>query len=445
MTKGALVPYVLVLISCPSCRSPQSGTDRADSGSTATGDSGVEESGPDAGLPADAGRAIEGEIMIDEVTYVDQLPRGLGLEIDLRFYERRAPVLEDTPGSAFGCKVYEYAIPSSPPSPSRPEGRVTIAARDGSPVVPPCDHDGATGYACVGSSGTGGRISRVINDSFRFDTDPTTPWSDDDLGRYVEIEGAAHSGNNGAFPIVLVASASSLWFYNPSPNAAEEALPSSATWTIRAGGGPAPNVAEPGVLADDDELDIELDAGGDLDLASFTSRVEVGDTFRLDGDSTYRIANVPADSSEFSFACSTCGTADVTLLRISTTDAPVEPAPAPRSTFPPPIAKAVHIRCLVTGPDPVTVPAAASEFIRRSGASRIRTAYVRANRSSALSGTVSVYAGHGAVGFTNPGVIFCDHNPYQCAEHQLHHVTNCTCLESCEAGFTWNPGTRSCL
>lgn len=370
---------------------------------------------PDAGTP-DAGPSFSGTISIQEVT-IQGIPQlGQGLQVTASFRndaETNAPVLDEMPGSTLGCKVWEYT-PAEYADVGLDEGVLSITAADGDPVLPPCAFVPTRGYVCIGGMGTGGTIALVnaVQGLWSY-TDAELTDAAAQVGRYLAISGATMPANNGTFPIVSSVGANTVVFVNPNPTAVPETVPAAATWTTVAGAGPIPGTTDPGFLEDNDELTVELTSGGDGHYESFTRTFAapgVGDDFTLDTASQSTITDIPTDGTEFTLSCAgaggSCGTSIGTVLTITTTDGVVPPG-APPYYVPPPATKVVEVRCAGIGTTSQTVPAAFSAYLMSSGATRIRTAFLRSNLQTVANTSLpqagaTIVAGHGVVGFTTP-------------------------------------------
>jgi hypothetical protein len=369
---------------------------------------------PDAGPDAAPAPSFTGSVSIQEVN-VNGIPQlGQGVQVSISFTDdlaAKAPSLDTMPGSAEGCKVWEYDTAPFGDAILN-EGTVTITTEDGDPAIPPCVHTG-TSYACLGGAGAGGDIAVVdaAMGLYSFTnagiTDAATQ-----VGRYINISGAGTATNNGAFPIVSSVASSTVVYVNPG--AAAETLPAGATYALVAGVGPIPGAADPGFLEDNDVVTIALTGGTNFE--DFSGTIDfpaggggAGDDFTLDTASQTTISSIPDDGSEFTIGCDgaggTCGTAIGSILTITTTDGST--AGLPPYVMPAPATKRVSIRCAAIGATSITVEPEVSAYIMNSGATRIQAVFLRSNLTQGQNTNLPVarynlVAGHGTIGFTTP-------------------------------------------
>jgi hypothetical protein len=330
------------------------------------------------------------------------------------------PSYAQMPGSPFGCVVFEktadYYLPGSQEiedghvATGLDEGAMQISVSGGSPEFPACEYVADEGYQCVSQSGTGGDIEVVdAAESLYSITDPSITFGDAEVGRFVNITGAANPANNGQFPIVNLppGPGNTIVYLNPqqdpvacgtAPEDCEE-IGTSASYKSLAAlpGGSTPRVA------DDAEITVEHTAGGDGHTADFSKSTDIGDSFTLAADSQELINNIPMDGSSFTIGCNPdgtdCGNAMASLLVVLTTDAP--PPPGPPVLMPIPLKKAVQLQCIFLTPT-VTVPPEAAAFLAGSGATRVRTTFGRVNPLNFSAGATdfTVIVGNAQVGVT---------------------------------------------
>ena len=134
--------------------------------------------------------------------------------------------------------------------------------------------------------------------------------------RYVAISGASFAANNGVFPIIALASASTIVYFNPAAVAETDFF---GTYVNLAAVGPTPWAADPGFLADDVRMDFVHTQGGGSDVPTFTATTgtgTVGDGFALAATELNRLNAIPRDGSEFTL---TCAAADCPLESASGT------------------------------------------------------------------------------------------------------------------------------
>ncbi|WP_437808787.1 hypothetical protein [Sorangium sp. So ce1078] len=375
-------------------------------GSAASGGSGG--SGGDGGAGGSLAPTHNGIISIQDMSILGAPQAGHGLTVQVLFTAARPPTYEEAPGQLTGCRGWVYDAQDDPPPPLTDQGVVTISGLTGGSLD--CRFQG-NGYVCPVHSGTGqtsvtpgqmGTAAYVMSGAM---------FSAADVGRYLRVDGAATGENNGAFPIVAVESSEAAIVVNP--RATEEAF--VADHVVLAGAGPVPgNPNDP--IASGDELVVGIESGGVMAFEfPDVGPIEAGGEFQLDEASQSLLGAVPLDGTPMTLGCGgeggSCGAAQGTLVRITSTDGSVEGAPA--SAMPPPADKQVEIQCISLGGDgSITVPAEAMKLLQEahqaSSITRIRTAFMREGVASATNAepaprnTVHVVAGHGILGFTSP-------------------------------------------
>jgi hypothetical protein len=130
-----------------------------------------------------------------------------------------------------------------------------------------------------------------------------------------------------------------------------------------------------------------------------------GAPFTLDAASRLAIIDLPLAAT--SLGCAECGNAPLTIVRITTTDAPLvgpDDMPTPRRRY-------VEISCASIGATTVNIPAEAMSLLQRAHAdsplTRIRTAYMRdgfaqlVSEAPAPPNRATIAVGHGVIGYTN--------------------------------------------
>lgn len=142
--------------------------------------------------------------------------------------------------------------------------------------------------------------------------------------------------------------------------------------------------------------------------------VQPGEPFVADDATRARIVDVPLSGEPFTLGCGgaggRCGAAMATIVRITTSDGPVDGV-SPLA-LPKPRRRVVEISCAVLGRDAITVPAEAAALLARahrvSPITRIRTALMR-DGIELLTSTpptppnrMVLASGRGLIGFTNP-------------------------------------------
>jgi hypothetical protein len=369
-----------------------------------------------ADAPNDAGaNSYVGWIAVNEVAYLNPGTSGTfhgqGIEASIAFTDSAAlpgPVQDQQPGTIFGCKAWSYSAADATAAwLGTDEGSVELTfAGTTAPTLPACAYAAGPGYACADSAteNTGGAIAPGPSGGTATLTDSDNTFSAaNSLGRYVRLAGASNAANNGTFPILAVASATSIVYANPAM--VSETLPSNALHVNVAGAGPIPTVADPGFLGDDSSATATLIAGGGGNVAAFAATIStsIGDDFRLGLAELNTLNAIPFDGTQFSVTCTSAdcpaGSAIGSMLDIVTTDSPT--AGLSPFAMPPPVNTSVHVRCFEPGVTAVTVPASLSAHLQNSGATRIRAAFIRPNVYSGTTAGVTAVAGHAIVGFTS--------------------------------------------
>lgn len=359
----------------------------------------------DAAPEADAspGATHTGQALFLQGSFIDFPQFGQGALLETLFRPKEdvvAPSFEEAPGSPFACKVFEFT-PEEYAPPGLDEGTMQFSV-EGGPEFPPCNYVPGQGYRCIGVTGEGGDIGVVDAEMGLFSlSNPEVTFGADEVGRFVVISGSATASNNGQFPIVGANGDNTIVYMNPKPGAAEEAG-TAATYLTLAGFGPA-GQNEP--VANDAQVTFEFTGGGEGHVGDFTRTLDIGDDFTLDTASAALLSDLPLDGSEFTIGCAgeggECGTSMASILNIITTDATIPPG-LPPVVLPPPETKAVQVFCIFLSGS-ATVPAEASQYIADSGATRIRSVFVRATPVQFTQDQVEILvaAGHAQAGFTN--------------------------------------------
>lgn len=325
------------------------------------------------------------------------------------------PVFDEIPGSTLGCKAWNLTAAQSLGSLlGTDQGAISITSTGTAPVIPGCGYGATTGYVCpdTASASTGGIIGPSGMPGLGTLTDTDNTFTDANaLGRYVKITGAATASNNGAFPIVQRASATTVVFFNPG--FAAETLPATAVHINIAAIGPIPSAADPGFIADDAGITIAHVAGGGNKIPAFSvtsGAAGVGNDFTLDVTELNKLNAIPFDGSALTITCSAAqcpaGSATANTIQITSTDAVVSPA-SPFS-MPPPVTSSVRIQCgglALSAGGSITVPAAAMALLKNAtGITRVRASFSRLDLMSNASvpASISVFAGHTIIGFSAP-------------------------------------------
>lgn len=216
---------------------------------------------PDGFVDQAASVQATGEISLTELSIQGHPELGQGPIVSIDFSDPTAvvPLLDGRTRSADGCVAYGFPAGSGA---SLDEGGIKLTVADGTPEMPPCLVLDDGQYQCVTA-----RHPSQVGDMFPLTgqpdlfamSDPTGRFTQADIGRWLEISGADAPGNNGLFPIVsLLNGGTSPVFVNP---AGQDEPSSQATYFVRAGAGPIPDVADPGFLEDDDIVTVELQPG----------------------------------------------------------------------------------------------------------------------------------------------------------------------------------------
>jgi hypothetical protein len=134
-----------------------------------------------------------------------------------------------------------------------------------------------------------------------------------------------------------------------------------------------------------------------------------GTAFELQAASEQAIVALPFAESALTLDCASCGEAAVTIVRVTTTDAPID-GRAP-TDMPAPKKRYVELSCANVAGTAVTIPDLALDLLRRAHAAspltRIRTAYMRDGLAQLVSAPPGppnraiVAVGHGMLGFTD--------------------------------------------
>lgn len=372
------------------------------SSSSTTPPSGSDAAPPDAAVPTLA-PTHTGLVSIQDITLANVPAAGHGLTATTILNRVVAPEYEEIPGSVEGCRVYTYDVDTKPQPPEEDHGVLRIGGAKGGNLE--CRFVPQRGYVCPTATGAGtftveppaGGASTAAY------TVPGAAFSANDVGRYLQIAGTGAAGNLGAFAIVAAPSATQVVVANP--RAVAESFPGN--FTVIAGAGPTPNdLYRPfeGVSA------IELDLPEKVTFASPKATLRPGDAFTLDETSARTLVAIPLDGAATTLRCSSCGTADGTIVRIQTTDASI--AGLSPVAFPAPKKKSVEIQCVRVGTGEITVPAAAMEFLKKSHlaspVTRIRTAFMRDGlrvhtaAAPLPANRIALAVGRGTIGFTNP-------------------------------------------
>ncbi|UQA63942.1 hypothetical protein E8A73_039205 [Polyangium aurulentum] len=349
-----------------------------------------------------------GIISIQDISIHGAPQAGHGLTVQVLLTAATAPVYEENPGQITGCKAWSHDVQENPAPPLTDQGMVAIKGLEDGPIN--CTFQN-TGYVCPAASGAGQASVAPGPMGATEYTVMGAAFSEADVGRYLRVTGSVNGGNSGAFPIVAVSSATTAVVVNAK--AVAEEFP--ATYTVVAGAGPVPgNPNDP--IAGGDELTVALQPGGDMAFhVPESGPIPAGDAFVLDTASQAVIGALPLDGTAVTLGCAgqggSCGPAQATLVRISSTDGSV--AGLSPFAMPAPIDKQVEIQCVVVGGEgKLVIPAEAMKLLQdahqATPITRIRTAFMRegvatlANPAPQPPNTLNILVGHGLLAFTSP-------------------------------------------
>jgi hypothetical protein len=315
---------------------------------------------------------------------------------------------EEAEGSPFACKVVDRT-PEVYFNRGLDIGNVDVSVDLGGPEMPRCKMtpDEKIGWACIGASGSGGDIHVVdAGMGIMSITNPAVTFGDEEVGRVIDIKGASNAANNGPYMVVAVDGSDTIHFKNP---AGVEEVGTTAEYATYADRGPMG--AEPRI-SDDAQATYSVTKTDESDFrfpGISDEKVEFGNDFQVDTATEAVLTNFPMDGNEITVGCNgeggDCGRATASAINIETTDAPIDPdAPSlgMEVGLPPPIAHSWQVFCIfLTGR--VVIPKTASEYIANSGATRIRTIFIRAESKAIIQedATMNIVAGHGIGGFTD--------------------------------------------
>ncbi|WP_438035682.1 hypothetical protein [Sorangium sp. So ce204] len=415
----ALATTLAVAGGCPMSDEDGAGgssTSAGHGGSSASGEGGSSSSGEGGSSSSGEGGSDRcapvathnGIISIQEISIQGVPQAGHGLTVQVLFTASRPPTYEERPGQVEGCKAWVYDTEDSPPPALTDQGEITIAGLQGGPIA--CRFAGS-GYVCPTSTGTGQASVAPGQTGTAAYTIEGATFSAADVGRYLRVTGAANVKNQGAFPIVAVESSTTAIVVNQG--AAEEAF--AAEYTVLAGAGPVPNNPT-NPIEGGDEVVVGISPGGEMAFDFPDSApIVAGEAFTPDTASAAALVAVPLDGSPLTLGCGgpggSCGPAQATIVRLTSTDGDVEGASP--FAMPPPARKQVEIQCVALGGDgTLTIPAEAMKLLQEahqvSPISRIRTALMRegwaapANAASLPPNITTLLVGHGLLGFTSP-------------------------------------------
>jgi hypothetical protein len=361
---------------------------------------------PDAPVAADAPSlrpTHSGLVSVQDISIANIPAAGHGLTVNVFFNAARAPDYEEKPGELGGCRVWSYDLAQEPVPPLEDHGAIRLTGADGGPLT--CTFAKGRGYVCPTSSGAATATLTAAENGTTKVTLAKSAFGAADLGRYLDLRGATTVANSGTFAILGAPSPTDAILLNP--RAAAESF--EATFTVLAGAGPVPNdLSHP--FKSGAPLTIALTPSAGSAFAFPDTTLQPGEAFTVDEASGARIMAVPVTGEAMTLACGTCGKADGSIVRITTTDADVS-AVSP-AAMPDPKKRYVEISCVGVGTGSITVPAPAMTFLRKaheaSPITRIRTAFMRDGLASLVDAPprapnrVSLVAGRGLLGYTKP-------------------------------------------
>lgn len=356
----------------------------------------------DAALPRVA-PSHGGLVSIQDVSIANLPAAGHGLTVNVFLTPLVAPVYEERPGELEGCRVWRYDLADQLPPPEQDHGILDIAGLKHGAIR--CAFDAQRGYVCPTAQGSGEISASAASAGQSHYVAVQASFTASDVGRYLSVQGASSAANNGAFPIVAVLSPSEAVLANA--RAVTECF--DANYTLLAGAGPAPgNVYSP--FVDQTPLALSLRAPDTAAFASTEVGLEPGAAFELDAASVQAIQHVPVDGSRFALGCTNCGAAQITILRLTTSDGDLSglsPVAMPK-----PRKQLLEMQCASLSAERIEVPDAALQLLRdvhaTSPITRIRTAFMRdgyalrENPAPLAPNRLVLVAGHGVLGFTQP-------------------------------------------
>ena len=347
---------------------------------------------------------------------------GQGIRLGITFTDSATFVpraLDTDPGTELGCKVTVLDTSAKMTAAlGVNEGSVQLTVNNGgappNPVYPACSFVPGAGYICPDP--TSSQALTAVNSVTLDQVNPqvtritvnagTATFDAQDIGRYVKFSAtgvAFLDAPHGAMPLVASGpTANQVFAGAPIPIAS---IPlTMGMMTTLAGVGFMPGLADPGQLSDSASVTAALTPGGGNHFPATTiTYSNVGDDFTMDATNAARMREIPRDGSSFTIACDACGTSIASILTITTTDASV--AGLSPFAMPTPTSKRVDVRCAVLGATTITVPANVSAYIMSSGATRIRTSFVRGTFGAVSpqnAGLAWSTSGHAMVGYTTP-------------------------------------------
>ncbi|MEY4513902.1 MAG: hypothetical protein RLZZ450_6024 [Pseudomonadota bacterium] len=155
---------------------------------------------------------------------------------------------------------------------------------------------------------------------------------------------------------------------------------------------------------------LSLVPDGDSAFDGVEATLTPGAAFNLDSATNATLQNLPLRGDAVSLSCRECGAAEVTIVRITSSDGDLTGSSP--VAMPAPKQKSVEIQCVALGSSTIVVPAAAMQLLaethRLSPATRVRTAFMRdglrvvTNQPPRAPNQLVLAVGHGVLGFTTP-------------------------------------------
>ena len=257
-----------------------------------------------------------GLVSVQDIRIANLPAAGHGLTVSVLFNAARAPDYEEKPGALDGCRAWSYDLTEEAAPPLEDHGALALKGLDGGPLT--CRFVKDRGYLCPTASGTGSATLTAAESGVSRVTLTTSALGAADVGRYLNLRGATTSGNSGAFAILGVSGPTEASLLHPRATAESFA----ATFSVLAGAGPVPNdLSQP--FKSGGPVAMALAPSGGAAFAFPETSLQPGEPFTLDDASAARIAAVPVTGAAMTLGCASCGKADGTTVRITTTDADV--------------------------------------------------------------------------------------------------------------------------
>lgn len=341
-------------------------------------------------------------VSIQDIGIANYPQAGHGLTVQAFFTPSRAPDFsEPVPGTPFGCQASVYDLDEEPPPAQEDHGTLEIAGLRGGAIR--CVFREGRGYVCPTASGSSAAEVVPAQGVAEYQLAGLSLTAAD-VGRYLQVSGAAKPENNGAFAIVAVSDDGAAV---ANPRAVAETF--AATYSVLAGAGPTPNDLYDPFVADT-QVEARLSPGGEAAFQAFDVKIDPGGELTLDEASARQISAIEPTSEPVELGCDECGDAAVSIVRITTTDG--DTTGLPPTAMPQAKHRIVEVQCAFPDTGRVRVPAAAMALLaqahQHSPITRIRTAFMRdgyalaSNQAPKPQNATIIVAGHGILGFSNP-------------------------------------------